>query len=633
MGPGGNWEPSRRTVLAGTAAALAGGAIPHVAAGADRETAAFASFFDDLVPAQLDRHAIAGATVAVVADGNVQFAAGYGEADADAGEPVDADTPFRVGSVAKTLTGAVVMHAAEHGVVDLDADVRTYLESVEIPATDEPITLRQLCTHAAGFEERLEGTYHFDATTLPNLPDYLAAAQPGIVRGPNTLASYSNYGWALAGQVVADAAGTTFTDYAREHVLEPLGMDDASYDRPENAASVPQGHVRENDRPVPADPEFIPAAPAGSLRASARDAAQLLKLLVGDGVVDGERILAADSVDAMLTPQFRNHPAINGVGIGTYELRNDELWLVGHSGDTQHFATLLVVAPERNLGMFVSYNTAGAAAARQRLFDAFVDRFFTAPGPEPIEPEPPTDAEAISGWYRITRVNQTGYERVLFLPSLINVEVQADGTLRTDPVGAGVEPQTWVETEPYVFRSTNGHERLAFVTRDGEVSHLVMDNAPTLGFRKLSRGEDPLLQFGAFILASLVVVGTIAGWGLAGAYRALGRGGVVVDRPTISRVTVAAAASALFLPLVTMGAILAADPNRLATGMPWWYPATPFVGTVGLAIAFLAVGMTWHVWREGWWARWSRMLHTVVTLAVLVVAWLLVDWNLVWFPG
>ena len=610
-----------------------GGVIPRVSADRDQEPNAFASFFDEVIPNQLDRDAIAGATVAVVEGGDVAFAAGYGTAHVDTGVPVDAETPFRVGSVAKTLTGAVVMHATERGLVDLDEDVRTYLDAVELPETDDPITLRHLCTHTAGFEERLEGTYHFDAASLPSLPAYLADAQPAIVRQPDTLASYSNYGWALAGQVVADAADTTFTAYAADHVLGPLGMDRASFDRPDNAAAVPQGHVIDGDRPVAADPEFIPAAPAGSLRASARDAAQLLKLLLGEGVVDGERVLAADSIEAMLTGQFRNHSAINGVGIGTYEFRNDEIRLVGHTGDTQHFATLLVVAPDHDLGLFVSYNTAGAAGARERLFDAFVDRFFTIPGPEPIAPEQPIDAEALAGWYRITRVNQTGYERVVFLPSMIKVEVLEDGTVRTDPVGRAVGEQTWVETEPYVFRAVNGHERLAFVTRDGEVTHLVMDTAPTLGFRRLSRGEDPLLQFGAFLLASVIVLGTIAGWGLAASYRALGRGGLSLDRPAIARIALAVAWVGLMLPLGSMAALLAADPNRLATGMPRWYPLTPFVGTIGLGVALVVLGLAGYAWRVGWWRHWSRLLYTIATVAVLVLAGLLLDWNLVWLPG
>lgn len=119
-------------------------------------------FLDGVMSAQLEGYQIPGATVAVVKDGELFFAKGYGYADLKNREPVVADeTLFRVGSVGKVFTATAVMQLVEEGKLDLDADVNTYLVDFKIPDTyPQPITLHHLLTHTAGFEERLTRIIH-----------------------------------------------------------------------------------------------------------------------------------------------------------------------------------------------------------------------------------------------------------------------------------------------------------------------------------------------------------------------------------------------------------------------------------------------------------------------------------------
>src|SRR5215217_8236113 len=113
-------------------------------------------FLDDLLGRQLAENHIPGASVAVVKDGRLLFAKGYGYANLEQRTPVVADqTLVRVGSIAKLLTWTAVMQLVEQGKLDLNADINSYLADVTIPATyPAPITLAHLLTHTAGFEDR-----------------------------------------------------------------------------------------------------------------------------------------------------------------------------------------------------------------------------------------------------------------------------------------------------------------------------------------------------------------------------------------------------------------------------------------------------------------------------------------------
>src|SRR5437016_8223166 len=113
-----------------------------------------------MVPSELRSRKIAGAVVSVVKDVQVLFQKGYGYADFEAKQPVLPDqTLFRPGSISKLFTATAVMQLVEQGKLDLDRDVSGYLDFA-IPKTyPEPVTLRQLLTHTAGFEHTLNNSF------------------------------------------------------------------------------------------------------------------------------------------------------------------------------------------------------------------------------------------------------------------------------------------------------------------------------------------------------------------------------------------------------------------------------------------------------------------------------------------
>ncbi len=183
------------------------------------------AFMDKELGKEMEKHHIAGAAVSVVKDGKLFFAKGYGHADLKKGIPVDPEqTTFRIGSVTKLFTWTAVMQLAEQGKLDLNADVNTYLD-FRIPDTyPQPITLKDLMTHTAGFEDRYYERLAKDPNDLMPPREWLVSHMPARVRPPGEVAAYSSYGAALAGYIVARVSGEPYDHYVQEHILNPLGM-------------------------------------------------------------------------------------------------------------------------------------------------------------------------------------------------------------------------------------------------------------------------------------------------------------------------------------------------------------------------------------------------------------------------
>src|SRR5918997_375789 len=183
------------------------------------------AFLNEELSREMEKHHIAGAAVSVVKDGELFFAKGYGSADLENNIPVDPEqTIFPIGSVTKLFTWTAVMQLAEQGKLDLDADIDKYLD-FRIPDTyPQPITLENLMTHTAGFEDRRFEQLALDADDQVPTREWLISHMPARIRPPGDVAAYSNYGTALAGDIVARVSGEPYEQYIQEHILNPLDM-------------------------------------------------------------------------------------------------------------------------------------------------------------------------------------------------------------------------------------------------------------------------------------------------------------------------------------------------------------------------------------------------------------------------
>jgi len=184
----------------------------------------------------LNRHPAVGLAVGIIGKGRLQFFHGHGLADIASNAPITEDTVFRIGSLTKTFTAIAVMQLWEQGLVDLDAAANDYLNAYElIPAhpTHGPATVRHLLTYTAGLPQCL----HLSRAFRPTLGEMVKSGRPvptlaqyyrgglRLVAEPGMRHVYSNHGFATLGQIVEDVTGHPLQRYFREHIFEPLGME------------------------------------------------------------------------------------------------------------------------------------------------------------------------------------------------------------------------------------------------------------------------------------------------------------------------------------------------------------------------------------------------------------------------
>ncbi len=167
-----------------------------------------------------------GVSVAVIRNGNIVFAQGYGVANLEYGVQIDPDTAFHVASVSKQFTGMAITLLALEGKVDIGADVRTYLPWV--PVFKTPITIRQLLHHNSGIRNQwdllaLAGWMPGDGVTQQHVRSMISR-QTALDFTPGSDYAYSNTGYSLLADVVEAVSGQSFPAYLQEKVFAPLEM-------------------------------------------------------------------------------------------------------------------------------------------------------------------------------------------------------------------------------------------------------------------------------------------------------------------------------------------------------------------------------------------------------------------------
>jgi len=312
--------------------------------------------------------------VAIVHDGRVVFAKGYGvTSTAEGGKPADAATLYAVASNTKAFTAAALARQVDAGRLGWNDRVRDWLPWFELydPWVTDALTVRDLVTHRLGLatfsgdllwygsdltrEEVLRGARHLEPTS-----------------GFRTDFGYSNLGFMAAGEVLEEVTGRPWEAVVREELLGPAGMTRSRLSVTElpGMPNVALPHNEVDGRQVPIDwVNWDNMAPAGSLLASAEDMARWMVLQLDSGRVrgGGERVWDAKRTREMwtlVTPQpvgdfYRKHlPSLHfrgyGMGWEVYDLHGRQI--VAHSGGYDGMISRQVLVPEEKLGIFIVTN-------------------------------------------------------------------------------------------------------------------------------------------------------------------------------------------------------------------------------------------------------------------------------------
>ena len=462
-----------------------------------------ASAVDAQIEALLVEHRIPGATVSVVADGELLYANGYGWADLEQDRPVVAEeTLFGVASVTKLFLWTAIMQLVEEGLVDLHADVQDYLGDIRIPPTfDEPITLAHLMTHTAGFAEITGPLY---GTELPILSDYLAEHMPERIFPPGAVTAYSNYGAALAAHILERVTGVSCPTYVEEHILRPLGMNDSSMTQPlpgELAARESASYVLRFGKVKRNAPLLDLLLAAGGMSATATDMAAFMIAHLQNGQYGDARILSPETADVMHRRQFANEPRLPGVCYGFLEYFRNGLRVIQHGGDAD-FHSILALIPDRNVGVFFAINSAGSgngSLITQRFLVEFLDRWFPPAAEVDERPDMPAvgvgSARSCAGTYLPTRRVESGLLGLAYrLLGCVRVRSLSDRSIRMTGFMLDME---LTEVEPLLFAEDGGPLKVAFTEDDrGRIRLMQHDDFPAMAYEKLHPTETPQFTLG-----------------------------------------------------------------------------------------------------------------------------------------
>ncbi len=476
------------------------------------------AWLDGYLPYALERGRIPGAVVVVVKDGQVVLEKGYGFSDVAKRAPVLPETTlFRPGSVSKLFTWTAVMQQVEAGKIDLDKDVNTYLD-FKIPAYQgKPITMRNIMTHTAGFEESVRYLISSDPKAVMTLKKQMPLALPERVFAPGTTPAYSNYATALAGYIVERTSGEDFDSYVEKHIFQPLGMAHSSFRQPLPANLVPhmsKGYPNVTGKAQPF--EMVIPAPAGSLSASGADMGKFMIAQLNGGA----GLMKPETTAMMHDYKAPGVGPLNSMALGFYEQWVNGHRAIAHGGDTVWFHSYLWLFPDSDIGLYISMNAPGqagdAGAVRSALFHKFADRYL--PGTEkPGTVDAKTakaHAQMMVGHYVSSRGSFTNFLSLLGLFGQAQITLTEDGKITfpaLDGLGAGA--RDWVEVEPFVWRDLGTNERLAAVVEDGKVTRFSLDaGSPFMVFEPAPAGTNAAWLSPALILALAIVTLAALAW-------------------------------------------------------------------------------------------------------------------------
>jgi len=604
------------------------------------ERADLEAFFDGIIPLQLERSDIAGATILVMKGGKDLLRKGYGFSDVSKKRPVDPETTmFRLASISKLFTWISVMQLAEQGKLDIDADVNKYLDFQIAPAFGKPITLRNLMTHTGGFEEEIRDILLTNPKWVTPLRDFLIENQPRRIFPPGEVPAYSNYGVGLAGYTVQRVSGEPFEQYVAEHIFQPLGMKRSSFKQPlaEDLSAFPSDGYRDNTEKPAVGFEIFNPAPAGGVSSTASDMGRFAQALLNGGELDGHRIVKPETLNAMWTKQFGTSDALPAMCMGFYQTWRNGLDFIGHGGDLIAFHSIFLLEPKEKLVIFISYNSAGSAnRTRAEILTAFADRYYPY-SQKPEFQKPSADGlRAIAGTYQATRRSESNKLKIGSLLGQGQATVDKEGVLKVDDFkDLRGHVRQWKLVGKDLWQEVDDQGRM-FAIRDSSGSVVRI----AVGFPGVQFERVPWHENGKVILPVLACSLVILAAAVAAYLLRFGRRIFLSKRPPLKqqpgsvRLTLGSKLSATAWIVLTIGTGVLVSRLENETMLPTraldkYFVMMNLVTGAAMLLSCFAAFAGLRVWRRSDIRFISKLKFSLVATACVFLTWFSVHWHLI----
>ncbi|MCR5384872.1 MAG: beta-lactamase family protein [Saccharofermentans sp.] len=406
-------------------------------------------------------------STAVFDKDEIIYEGGFGFADRENNIAVDTDTVYEWGSVSKLTVWVSVMQLYEQGLIDLNADVRTYLPDgfFQNLKYDDPITMMNLMNHDAGWGEGTWALQVDSSDKVVPLGDALRDTEPPQMYRPGEVCSYSNWGAALAGYIVERISGMSYADYVHKNIFEPLEMEHTAIlpDHSDNAwvqekrkelvsySNIDGATWNNNGSQL----IYINLYPAGAVTGTISDMAKFAQSFVRD---DCPLFSKKETRDLMLSPtSYLGNTDIAVCFHGLWGEECENAYLLGHSGGTNACSSNLVFDTETGIGM-VFMTTGGMDAVQEILFGASASIDVTKYASSVTSPG------ALSGMYAGTRSIRRGIYKIWGIFSMLPLSYKGDNTYDA----AGMATVEQISDEMFVLtQGEQSYPGYIYKTSDG----------------------------------------------------------------------------------------------------------------------------------------------------------------------
>jgi len=375
--------------------------------------------------------------------------------------------------------------------------------------------------------------------------------------------------------------------------------------------------------------ETISAAPAGALSATGIDMGRFMLALLHGGAIDGRRVLSEEGLAAMMAPQITT-PA-GSMGLVFTERQLGGVRFVGHDGGTMSFFSVLVVSPERGLGVFVCYDGGAALQALSDLFRPLARRYLQA---HPADTSPftahPGDAAATGGVYQNSRRADSTIARLSALGSELWIMPAGDAKVTIHSAAwPFLVGQSLQEVGELLYRNADGGE-IAFEQVSKRVMKVNMGAAQQ--WQRVPWYLDIRIVGPAVIASVLVSFLTVVSWPIAAIIRRWGgrlwSEDVSARRCHLTARLILILQLAVIVAVCTLFTVATLNPTILSDALDPALVALYACAWLGSLGGLLALWIAWQFWWRRMSGRWARIHHSLIAVSALILAWFFLTWHI-----
>jgi CubicO group peptidase (beta-lactamase class C family) len=479
---------------------------------------------DETVLSEIKKRHVSGLSLAIIEDGKIVKAQGYGTTEKGGQTAVTANTLFQAGSISKPVSALGALRLVQEGKLGMDENVNTKLVTWKVPENeftkDRKVTLRGLLSHTAGLTVHGFPGYSTDEP-CPTVVQVLDGAKPTNTSPirvdilPGSQWRYSGGGYTIMQQLVVDVTGKPFPQYMHEAVLGPLDMKESTFEQPlpdEKTKLTATGHTLDRN-PVKGRWHIYPEMAAAGLWTTPSDLARFA-IGVQEALADKSgKTLSPVMARQMLTEEKNNY------GLGVSVEGSGTALRFGHGGRDQGFDARLVAYAETGQGAAIMINANDNSGMQSRILEAVAREYRWPEYPTFNPPNRPVEHVALNDLIAFTGRYEFANNRML--------TIGTDGGHLFTLVD-GLLDEEFLPEPGYRFRSAHQDVHIIFVKDADGKGGLVWNeggkekNIPRIGplFHSLKPQTDPDPARTEKVVAAL---------------KALGQGGkAVADSPLLT---------------------------------------------------------------------------------------------------